>query len=102
MERSKLDALFWEQNMFANLIVQGETDIEQENLDNIPFECIDEFRILRDDNYNIKLICNKNVNQFSESAIKKEKIKTNIYMYIGYLFEEQQIGIISKKVKLNT
>lgn len=78
MERSKLDALFWEQNMFANLIVQGETDIEQENLDNIPFKCIDEFRILRDDNYNIKLICNKNVNQFSESAIKKEKIRKEI------------------------
>ena len=35
-------------------------------------------------------------------GLKKEKIKTNIYMYIGYLFEEQQIGIISRKVKLNT
>ena len=73
MERSKLDALFLEQNMFANLIVQGETDIEQENLDNIPFECIDEFRILRDDNYNIKLICNKNVNQLV--CYKKRKNK---------------------------
>lgn len=91
MKKNKLDALLWEQNMFDNLIIQGATDISQENLDDILFEYVDEFGVSRDDDYNIKLKCIRHINRFRNSAPIKKPNKKDVLA--GSLIPEGKISI---------
>ncbi len=72
---SKLDSLLWEQIIFDNFIISGSTEISQENLDDVLFDCIDELSVSRDDDYNIKLTCIRHINQFSAPVPMKKLTK---------------------------
>ncbi len=75
MKNNKLDALLWEHNMFDNFIIQGATEIWQENLDEICFKNVDELRVARDDDYKIKLTCVRHIDRFNSPPSKKKSTK---------------------------
>lgn len=72
MKKSKLDALMWEYIPSENIVINGATKFDQENLDEIPFEDIDEFYLSRDDGYNIRISCVSRLNKLvKESRIQQ-------------------------------
>jgi len=78
MLKRKLDSLLWEQIPTEEYLSINCRNVEQEYLDEIPFEDIYELRISRDDNYNIKVFCARDVLPYSKENDKKKKtIKLN-------------------------
>lgn len=66
MNKRKLDALLWENIPIENFIFSGNSDIKQENLDDVYWDDVDELCVTRDDNYNISILCVRYLNQYKE------------------------------------
>lgn len=75
MNLNKLSALMWESFPEDNLVLMGLTVITEENLDELPVELIDEIRISRDEDYNIKIFCARNINRFDNRTPSKKNIE---------------------------
>lgn len=77
MRRDRLESLLWEQIPFENFVMYGGS-ITQENLDEIPFETVDELKISRDSDYKINVSCVGHSNRGNTKAIVPVKSSDNL------------------------
>ena len=73
---NKLSGLFWEIVPSENLIFHGISKLEETDLEDLPIDLIDDLRISRDDNYDIKVSCSRHIdllNNRTPSKKRKEK-----------------------------
>ena len=71
----KLSELLWENVPSDNLIYKGSTKIEENGLEDLPIDLIDDLRISRDDNYDIKVSCTRNISLLNDNTPAKKKKK---------------------------
>lgn len=67
MNKKKLDSLLWENIPFGNIMILGNDAIKQENLDEVFWDDLDELSVSRDEDYNIKITCVRNLNKFKNN-----------------------------------
>lgn len=67
MNKKKLDSLLWENTPFGNIMILGNDAIKQENLDEVFWDDLDELSVSRDEDYNIKITCVRNLNKFKNN-----------------------------------
>lgn len=93
MGYNKLDALMWEYNIFEHEWSLCDKAITQENLNSIPFEDVNKFRVFRDNDYNINISCIIELTQFNQNKYNKEKTINNNELLIGSTIPEGKLKI---------
>ena len=71
----KFSALFWENYPSSNLIINGNTKIEEKGLGDFPIDLIDELEISRDEQYRIKISCARNISILNNKVSSRKKRK---------------------------
>lgn len=74
----KLSELFWENVPVDNLIYRGSSKLEEKGLEDLPIDLIDELRISRDENYDIKVFCTRNINILNNKPSSNKRKKEYI------------------------
>gem|GEM_PF-744923 len=72
LEGSRLDYLLWEQN-HDNFVMPGYSEITQDQLDEIPFDLVDELSVSRNEDYEIIICCKRHIDPLN---MKKSGTKT--------------------------